>query len=128
MSATRAERRRDLKARTKATDYAESGFKDRAVYMPFVPSQRNGSRHNGGYTDEELHQRAVGRRDQRRMVEKLITEQAKASKEAARDRKAAAKAKRRALYLTACQKPQPVEYMHSAARRRLAAPVMALAA
>jgi len=133
----RAERRRDFKARVKATDYAESGFKDRSVYTPFVPTQRTDRRGfdtngnplpSGPFTADELNQRAVSRRDQRRMIEKLIAEQAKATEEAAAARKASVKTKRRIAYLAACQKPQPVKYMHSAARQRVAAQELALGA
>lgn len=128
MSATRAERRREFRARVKATDYAESGFKDRSVYRPEPVTIRTGSLHNGAYTADELHQRAVARRDQRRMIDKLIAEQAKAAAEGATARKAAAKTKRRIAYLAACQKPQPVKYMHSAARKRAATQELAIAA
>lgn len=129
MSATRAENRRAKKAAQKAADYKESGFRDRATYRCAVTDEpRSGSRHNGGYTDEELHQRAVARNDQRRMIEKLVAEQTKATKDANRERKAAAKALRRSAYLAACAKPQPVKYMHSAARRRLFVAPVALAA
>lgn len=126
MSATRAERRRDLKARQKTTGYAESGFKDPAVYKPFTPTQRTDRRGfdangnplpSGPFTVGELHQRAVERRDRRRMIEKLVAEQAKATSEARAERKVAQRAAARKAYLAACGKPLPIKYLHSAARR-----------
>ena len=129
MSAVRAENRRAQKSAQKAADYKESGFRDRATYQCAVqPVERAGSRHNGGYTAEELHQRAVGRRDAKQFIEKAIAEQAEASKQARTSRKAEAKAKARSAYLAACAKPQPIKYMHSAARRRLFVAPVALAA
>lgn len=129
MSATRAENRRAKRAATKAADHKASGFKDRATYQcAVIEVPRAGSLHNGAYTAEELHARAVARRDQRRFIEKMASDQQKASKEAAAARKLEAKAAARLTYLAACRKPQPVKYMHSAARRRLFVAPVALAA
>lgn len=121
MTQTRAERRREKHAAEKAAQYARTKFKDRAVYVPFSLPERTGSRHNGGYTATELHQRAVERRDQKRMVEKMVREQIDASKTARAIRRQEAKSARRSGYLAGCAKPQPVHHLHSAARRRLAA-------
>src|SRR5690554_86846 len=119
MTQTRAERRRGKHAAQKGEQYAKSGFRDRATYAPFTPHERTGSRHNGGYTESELHQRAVERRDAKRMIEKMVREQIEASKEATKARRAERKAARQAAI--DWHKPQPVHHMHSAARRRLAA-------
>lgn len=126
---TRADNRRAIKADAKKADYAESGFRDRSIYTPFVPNQRTGSGHNGAYSSEELHQRAVERRDGRRTLEVAMKAQIKATEEAQAARRQADKTKRRVAYLAAFRKPQPTKYLHSAARRRLesAAP-MAIAA
>lgn len=125
---TRAERRREKHAASKAGQYAKSKFKDRAVYVPFSLPERTGSRHNGGYTAAELHQRAVVRRDHKRMVDKSVLKQIEASKEADKDRRRDAKLARREVYLAGCAKPQPVRHMHSAARHRHASLAPALTA
>lgn len=121
MNQIRAERRREKHAARKAEQYAKTGFKDRATYAPFTLPERTGSKPNGGYTAAELHQRAVERRDHKRMFEKFAREQIDASKEATKARRLDRKKARYAAYLSGCAKPQPVHHMHSAARRRLAA-------
>ncbi len=125
MTQTRAERRREKHAAKKAEQYAKTKFKDRAVYRCAVDlTPRRGydmfgnPKKGGPFSATELHQRAVERRDRKRMVEKMVREQIDASKEATKARKAGAKASRRAAYLAGCAKPQPVEHMHSAARVR----------
>lgn len=120
MSATRAEFRRQMKAKNKAADYAKSGFDGRAVYLPFQQKARTGSEHNGAYTTEELLQRATDRREQRRLAEKGIYELMAAQRKAASAIKLEAKIRERTSFLASFGKPQPLKYRHSAARQSAA--------
>lgn len=64
---TRAERRRLSKTLAKQFDYSRSGFVDRSTYAPVAPKQRldsNGNLLARPLTSDELHARAVARREQ----------------------------------------------------------------
>lgn len=131
MTQSRAEFRRSIKAAKKAVQYKRTGFVDRSTYQCAVPGPEcdsNGNPLARPFSTAQLHQRAVERRDRKRMIEKLVAQQAEASKQADKERRAEKKAATRAAYLAGCAKPQPVEYMHSAARRRLSQPAVAMAA
>jgi hypothetical protein len=114
----RPEARRIKSADLKSDQYQRTGFRDRAVYRQFALPTRSGTRHNGGYTEAELHQRAVERRDINRMVDKMTRDRVDAGKAADKARKQETRRKRLALYLEGCRRPQPAKFMHSSARNR----------
>lgn len=121
MTQTRAEVRREKRAAEKAAQYARTGFADQSKYQPAPQPNRNGSRHNGGYTPQELHRRALDRQERTRMVKRFVTERQEASREADKDRRKEAKRSRLERYFDGLKKPQPTKYKHSAARQRKAA-------
>ncbi len=73
---TRAEKRREMKAMTKAIDYIASKFKDPVKYRqaesPGIPAYREGKRFRPAMTPAQLEQRAKMRAHYRR---KMATKQ-----------------------------------------------------
>jgi hypothetical protein len=59
---SRQVRRQLLRIRAKLVQYSKTRFNYAKVKrLPHEPKVRNGSRHNGGYTEQELHDRAMAR-------------------------------------------------------------------
>jgi len=67
ITATRADRRRDLADGRRADRYSKSKFIDRAVHLPFTAAEQHKP-----FTIAEIMERAVERRDYKRAMQKVV--------------------------------------------------------
>lgn len=130
---TRAERRRAAKASARAEQYEKSAFADNAIYIEPVRSERHPP-----FTLQQLHQRAVVRRDRttarftilagvvsKHELARLVDSRAPHANRSTAERRHFDRSKdrerRRASYRRGTERAQPIQHMHSASRLRLAA-------